>query len=64
MTNVQSPGSYMGKTAVDPSGSKIGTVGQVYLNDETGRPDWITVNTRPVRHQGELRAAAGLLLQR
>ncbi len=45
MTNVQSPESYMGKTAVDPSGSKIGTVGQVYLNDETGRPDWITVNT-------------------
>jgi len=45
MTYAQGPEAYMGKTAVDTSGSKIGTVGQVYLNDETGQPDWITVNT-------------------
>jgi uncharacterized protein (TIGR02271 family) len=35
----------MGRNAVDPQGDKIGSVGQVYLNDETGQPDWITVNT-------------------
>ena len=29
---------------IDPQGNKIGTVGQVYLNDPTGQPDWITVN--------------------
>jgi uncharacterized protein (TIGR02271 family) len=45
MTAAQSPERYMGRTAVDSEGSKIGTIGQVYLNDETGQPDWVTVNT-------------------
>jgi hypothetical protein len=39
-----SPEVYVGHNAVDPQGNKIGTVGQVYLNDQTGHPDWITVN--------------------
>ena len=30
---------------VDPSGSKIGKVGQVYLDDKTGKPEWVTVMT-------------------
>jgi uncharacterized protein (TIGR02271 family) len=45
MTNVVSPDVYIGRNAVDPQGDKIGSVGQVYLNDQTGQPDWITVNT-------------------
>ena len=45
MTNAQSAESYLGKNALDPEGNKIGSVGQVYLDDETGQPDWITVNT-------------------
>ena len=45
MTNAQRPEAFIGKTAVDTSGSKIGTIGQVYLDDETGQPDWVTVNT-------------------
>src|SRR5690348_8234574 len=45
MTSAQTPETYPGKTAVDQEGNKIGSVGQVYLNDETGQPDWITVNT-------------------
>ena len=45
MTNATSPDMYIGRNAVDPQGNKIGSVGQVYLNDETGQPDWITVNT-------------------
>ncbi len=45
MTNAQSPQAYMDKTAVDAQGDKIGSVGQVYVNDQTGQPDWITVNT-------------------
>jgi uncharacterized protein (TIGR02271 family) len=45
MTNAQTPESYIGKNAVDAQGDKIGSVGQVYLNDQTGQPDWITVNT-------------------
>jgi uncharacterized protein (TIGR02271 family) len=30
---------------VDPSGTKIGKVGQVYLDDKTGKPEWVTVMT-------------------
>ena len=45
MTYAQGPEAYMGKTAVDTQGDKIGSVGQVYVNDESGQPDWITVNT-------------------
>jgi uncharacterized protein (TIGR02271 family) len=40
-----SPDLYIGRTAVDPQGNKIGTIGQVYINDRTDQPDWITVNT-------------------
>ncbi len=45
MTAAQSPEQYIGRTAVDSDGGKIGSIGQVYLNDETGQPDWVTVNT-------------------
>jgi uncharacterized protein (TIGR02271 family) len=45
MTNAASPDVYIGRNAVDPQGNKIGSIGQVYLNDQTGQPDWITVNT-------------------
>jgi uncharacterized protein (TIGR02271 family) len=34
----------IGSTAVGPDG-KHGTVGEVYLDDETGRPEWATVRT-------------------
>jgi uncharacterized protein (TIGR02271 family) len=45
MTNAAGPDVYAGLTAVDQQGSKIGSVGQVYVNDQTGRPDWVTVHT-------------------
>lgn len=45
MTNAATPDVYVGRTAVDQQGNKIGTVGEVYVNDQTGQPDWITVNT-------------------
>jgi uncharacterized protein (TIGR02271 family) len=45
VTNAMSPDLYVGRTAVDPQGNKIGTVGEVYVNDQTDQPDWITVNT-------------------
>jgi uncharacterized protein (TIGR02271 family) len=34
-----------GGTVTDSHGDKIGKVGQVYLDDQTGEPDWVTVNT-------------------
>src|SRR3954452_11951406 len=35
----------IGSNAVDNDGDKLGKVSQVYLDDQTGRPEWATVNT-------------------
>src|SRR5215212_2375404 len=35
----------IGSTAVGRDGGKLGKVGEVYLDDETGRPEWATINT-------------------
>jgi stress response protein YsnF len=35
----------IGSTAYASDGQKIGKVGQVYLDDSTGQPEWVTVNT-------------------
>lgn len=35
----------VGSTAYDDGGSKIGSVGQLFLDDQTGRPEFVTVNT-------------------
>jgi len=37
--------SMIGKNAVDTSGDKIGKIGQIYLDDSTGDPQWVTVST-------------------
>jgi uncharacterized protein (TIGR02271 family) len=34
-----------GATVRDPAGEKIGKVAQVYLDDQTGQPEWVTVRT-------------------
>lgn len=45
MSAPQSPGDFLNRTAVDPEGNKIGSVGQVYLDDRSGEANWISVNT-------------------
>jgi uncharacterized protein (TIGR02271 family) len=35
----------IGATAYDVDGQKVGKVGQVYMDDETGQPEFATVNT-------------------
>jgi uncharacterized protein (TIGR02271 family) len=45
MTTLQDAQQFIGRTAVDSEGSKIGKIGQVYLADQTGEPVWITVTT-------------------
>ena len=37
--------SLMGSIVRDGAGEKIGKVGQVYLDDTTGQPEWVTVKT-------------------
>ena len=34
-----------GATVRDPAGEKIGKLSQVYLDDQTGAPEWVTVRT-------------------
>ena len=35
----------MGSTVQDSAGDKVGKVGQVYLDDNSGSPEWVTVST-------------------
>src|SRR3954470_11091087 len=44
MISEQHLAGVIGSTAVGPDGT-LGTVGQVYLDDQTGRPEWATVRT-------------------
>ncbi len=44
MIDEQQISTVIGSTAVGADG-KLGTVGEVYLDDETGRPEWATVRT-------------------
>jgi uncharacterized protein (TIGR02271 family) len=34
-----------GRDVYGSDGEKIGRVGEVYLDDDTGRPEWVTINT-------------------
>jgi uncharacterized protein (TIGR02271 family) len=45
MTTPQDVQQFIGRTAVDSEGSKIGKIGQVYLDVQTGQPLWVTVTT-------------------
>jgi len=35
----------IGSQLVDSNGEKIGKIGQIFLDDQTGQPEWATVNT-------------------
>jgi len=35
----------LGRAAYDPAGDKIGTVGQVYVDEHSGEPRWVTIRT-------------------
>lgn len=45
MTTPQQWDNLIGRAATDVNGDKIGDVGQVYLDEGTGRPEWVTVKT-------------------
>ncbi|GGC91042.1 hypothetical protein GCM10011512_17610 [Tersicoccus solisilvae] len=37
--------SLIGRTVLDDAGEKVGKIGQVYLDNENGKPTWVTVKT-------------------
>jgi uncharacterized protein (TIGR02271 family) len=45
MTTVNDLQNMEGRTAVDVNGTKLGKIGQVYVDERTGRPLWVTVST-------------------
>jgi uncharacterized protein (TIGR02271 family) len=45
MTNAEQFDNLIGSAAVDAEGQKVGKVGQVYVSDATGQPEWVTLNT-------------------
>jgi uncharacterized protein (TIGR02271 family) len=45
MIDQSSVPSLMGSTVRDSAGDRVGKVGQVYLDDTTGLPEWVTVRT-------------------
>lgn len=45
MTTPQDPQQYIHRAAVDAEGNRIGKISQVYLDDKTGQPLWLLVET-------------------
>ncbi|HEY0718235.1 MAG TPA: PRC and DUF2382 domain-containing protein [Streptosporangiaceae bacterium] len=45
MTNTEDLQNMEGRTAVDQDGTELGKIGQVYVDDQSGQPLWVTINT-------------------
>ena len=45
MTTQQDAQEFIGRTAVDSEGGKVGKIGQVYIDEQHGVPLWVTVAT-------------------
>jgi uncharacterized protein (TIGR02271 family) len=45
MIGTESISRVIGQDVYDETGSKIGSASEVYLDDETGQPEWLTVRT-------------------
>jgi uncharacterized protein (TIGR02271 family) len=45
MPDLDTVRSWQGATMVDPDGDKIGTIDAIYVDDQTGEPEWALVNT-------------------
>ncbi len=45
MIGTDSISRVIGKHVYDSAGDKIGSASEVYLDDDTGQPEWVTVNT-------------------
>jgi PRC-barrel domain/Domain of unknown function (DUF2382) len=45
MADIETIGTWEGRTLFDRDGGRIGTINAIYLDDRTGQPDWALVNT-------------------
>ena len=42
---IETAQAWQGRTMVDPAGDKLGTIDAIYLDDETGQPEWALVTS-------------------
>jgi uncharacterized protein (TIGR02271 family) len=45
MPDIDTVRAWQGRTMIDLDGSRIGTIDAIYLDDQTGQPEWALVNT-------------------
>jgi uncharacterized protein (TIGR02271 family) len=45
MADIETIGTWEGRTLLDRDGGRIGTINAIYLDDRTGQPEWALVNT-------------------
>ena len=45
MPDIQTVRSWEGRAMVDGDGDRIGTIDAIYVDDQTGEPEWALVNT-------------------
>jgi hypothetical protein len=45
MADIETIGTWEGRTLLDRDGGRIGTIDAIYLDDRTGQPEWALVNT-------------------
>jgi uncharacterized protein (TIGR02271 family) len=43
--SIETAQAWQGRTMVDPAGDKLGTIDAIYLDNETGQPEWATVTS-------------------
>lgn len=44
-TSTQDYSGWIGHAVVDRSGDKVGKVSQIYVDDQTGQPEWLAIST-------------------
>ena len=47
MTNIEAQdySGWIGQSVVDQAGDKVGKVSEIFVDDESGQPEWLTINT-------------------
>jgi sporulation protein YlmC with PRC-barrel domain len=45
MPDIDTVRTWEGRTLIDRDGSRIGSIDAIYLDDQTGQPEWALVNT-------------------
>jgi uncharacterized protein (TIGR02271 family) len=45
MPNLDDMQRWQGRNLIDRDGDKVGSIGDIYLDERTGRPEWLAVNT-------------------